>query len=86
MKNYDGMSDALREALWTGNYICSQCGGHMSFTDEYENVLMCEKCFHNIPLERYGAESDDEFYALYPTKEEICGFDPDDEDEDEEDE
>ncbi|MCD7860969.1 MAG: DNA-directed RNA polymerase I [Oscillospiraceae bacterium] len=91
MKIYDGWSDALREALDTGIYVCSQCGSRMYFTDEHEDVLMCsnEKCLHNIPFERYGAESDEEYYALFPTEEEICGIDlaeefgDEDEDEDE---
>ncbi len=61
------------EALLTGKYICSQCGAEMEFEDEWEDVLICHCCGSSIDSERYGFESDEEYEALYPTKEEVCG-------------
>lgn len=63
------------EALLTGKYICSQCGAEMEFEDEWEDVLICPCCGNSIDSERYGFESDEEYDALYPTKEEVCGED-----------
>ena len=76
-------NDLLKEALFSGNYICSQCGARMEFEDEYEETLVCPECGYDVALERYGFESDEEYNALYPTKEEVCGYDDDDEDDDE---
>lgn len=63
------------EALLTGKYICSQCGAEMEFEDEWEDVLICPCCGNSIDSECYGFESDEEYEALYPTKEEVCGED-----------
>ncbi len=71
------------KAMFSRNYICSKCGGKMEFEDEWENTLVCPQCGHDIDLERYGFESDEEYEALYPTKEEVLGYE-EDEDEDNE--
>lgn len=66
-------NDAQKDALLTGRYICSKCGARMQFEDEWEDVLVCLECGHSVELERYGKEDDEEYEALYPTREEVCG-------------
>lgn len=63
-------NNAQRDALLTGRYICSECGALMEFEDEYEEVLICPECGHSVDLEHYGFENDEEYEALYPTREE----------------
>lgn len=71
-------NDAQKDALLTGRYICSKCGARMQFEDEWEDILVCLECGHSVELERYGMEDDEEYEALYPTREEVCGeFDED---------
>lgn len=70
-------NDAQIDALFTGRYICSQCGAKMEFEDKYEDVLVCPSCGHSVDFEHYGFENDEEYEALYPTKEEVLGFDKD---------
>lgn len=60
------------EGLLTGQYICSECGGLMEFEDEWEDTLVCPECGHSVDLEHYGFENDEDYDALYPTKDEIC--------------
>lgn len=43
-------NDAQRDALFTGRYICSECGGLMEFEDEYEDILVCPACGHSVEL------------------------------------
>lgn len=66
-------NDKLAEALFSGNYVCSECGAKMEFEDEYEDILVCPTCGHSVELDRYGAENDEDYDALYPTKEEVLG-------------
>lgn len=50
----------------------------MQFEDEWEDILVCLECGYSVELERYGMEDDEEYEALYPTREEVCGeFDED---------
>ena len=63
------------EAMLTGNYICSKCGAKMEFEDEWEEVLICPNCGYDMDADKYGFESDEEYEAFYPTKEEIVGYD-----------
>ena len=50
----------------------------MQFEDEWEDILVYLECGHSVELERYGMEDDEEYEALYPTREEVCGeFDED---------
>ena len=71
-------NDAQKDALLTGRYICSKCGARMQFEDEWEDILVCLECGHSVESERYGMEDDEEYEALYPTREEVCGeFDED---------
>lgn len=77
-------NDTVVKALKSGEYICSRCGALMEFEDEeWKDTLICPKCGHEIDYDRYGFEDDDEYNALYPTKEEVLGYY--DEDDDEED-
>lgn len=66
-------NDAQKDALLTGRYICSKCGARMQFEDEWEDILVCLECGHSVELEQYGMEDDEEYEALYPTREEVCG-------------
>ncbi len=66
------LNNAQIEALLTGRYICSKCGERMEFEDEWEDTLVCPHCGHSVDLEHYGFEKDEDYDALYPTKEEVC--------------
>ena len=65
-------NDAQKDALLTGRYICSKCGARMQFEDEWEDILVCLECSHSVELERYGMEDDEEYEALYSTREEVA--------------
>ena len=65
-------NDAQKDALLTDRYICSKCGARMQFEDEWEDILVCLECGHSVELERYGMEDDEEYEALYPTREEVA--------------
>lgn len=79
-------NDKVVAALESGDYICSKCGSKMKFEDKWADVLICPKCGHSIDYERYGFENDEDYDALFPTKEEVLGIEADDEDDvDEED-
>lgn len=67
-------NDLLREALFSGRYICNKCGARMEFEDEWEDTLVCPSCGHSVDLDHYGAEDDESYEALYPTEEEIVGY------------
>lgn len=68
------------EAMFSGDYICSECGAKMEFEDEWEDTLVCPQCGHGVDLEHYGFESDEEYEALYPTREEVVGYEDEDDD------
>lgn len=68
------VNDKLKEGLLEGRYICSECGATMEFEDEWEDVLICPKCGHSVELEHYGFENEEEYESLYPTKEEVVGY------------
>lgn len=65
------MNDKQKEGLFEGRYICSECGADMEFEDEWKDVLICPQCGHSVELEHYGFENEEEYEALYPTKEEL---------------
>ena len=65
----------LVDGLLGRGYYCSICGEKMFFENEYEETLICPNCGHETPLERYGAESDEDYEAMYPSKEEVVGYD-----------
>lgn len=68
-------NDELVKALWSGVYICNKCGAKMEFEDdEWKDVLICPNCGHSVDLDHYGFENDEEYDALYPTKEEVIGY------------
>lgn len=68
------------KAMFGHNYICSKCGGKMEFEDEWEDTLICPVCGYDIDLDRYGFESDEEYEAQYPTREEVIGYEDSEED------
>lgn len=78
-------NDARIEAMLTGRYICSKCGAMMEFENDMEDSLVCPSCGHDVDIDRYGAEDDEDYDALYPTEEEVLGYDEDEYDEDDED-
>lgn len=63
-------NDKLVEGLFTGNYICNECGSKMEFEDEeVRDVLVCPKCGHSVDLDRYGSEDEEDIYGeevIYP--------------------
>ena len=64
------------EAMFGGDYICSQCNAKMEFEDEWEETLICPKCGYEEDPDHYGFENEDEIYeALYMTKEEVLARD-----------
>lgn len=75
-------NDKQVEAFETGRYICSECGAVMEFEDKWEDVLICPECGHSIDSDRYGCESDEEYEALYPTEEEVLGYNEDEDESD----
>ena len=77
-------NDKSVDALLSGRYICSECGAIMEFENEWEDILICPKCGHSVESEYYGFENDEDYDALYPTKDEVLGYDDEDEDEDNE--
>lgn len=68
------------EAMVSGNYICSECGAKMEFEDEWEDTLICPNCGHDIDLEHYGFENEEEYIKQYPTEEEVLEYDEEEED------
>ena len=76
-------NEAKIKAMISREYVCSHCGSLMEFEDEWEDVLICPNCGHSIDSDRYGCESDEKYEKMYPTREEVCGIEEeDDEDED----
>lgn len=69
-------------AMLTGHYYCSECAELMEFENENEDTLICPHCGHSVDLDHYGFENEEEYEALYPTKEEVCGEDDEDNEED----
>lgn len=72
-------NDRQIEAMFGGDYICDQCGGKMEFEDEWEDTLVCPACGYSTDVDHYGY-SDEEYEALFPTKEEVLSY-SDEEDE-----
>ena len=73
------MNEAREEAMLTGKYYCDACGGLMEWEDEWEDILVCPACGNSINSDHYGL-TDEEYDELYPTKEDVLGYDEDDED------
>lgn len=65
-------NEALRRALFTGEYICPECGGRMQFENEYAETLVCD-CGHSMPLEHYGASEEEICRMLHPKSPDECG-------------
>lgn len=68
------INEKLEKGLLEGRYICSECGEIMEFEDEWRDILICPKCGHSVELERYGLEREEDYEALYPSKEEVLGY------------
>jgi transcription initiation factor IIE alpha subunit len=64
-------NEKMVKALFTRNYTCPKCGGKMEFEDENEDTLVCPSCGHDMDLDRYGFDSDEEYDAAYPSKEDV---------------
>jgi DNA-directed RNA polymerase subunit M/transcription elongation factor TFIIS len=72
------------EAFTTGQYWCKECGSLMEFEDEdNHDILICPSCGAETDVDHYGFDSDEEYEALYPTREEVLG-EEDEEDGDDE--
>ena len=65
------------EAMFGGDYICSECGEKMEFEDQWEETLVCPACGHDVAIERYGMERDEEYEVQYPTREEVVEYEED---------
>lgn len=68
--------------MLTGKHYCPECNSLMEWEDENEDILVCPNCGHSVDSDHYGFKNDSEYDALYPTKEEVCGTDDDDEEDD----
>ncbi|MBQ8134803.1 MAG: DNA-directed RNA polymerase I [Clostridia bacterium] len=55
-------------------YDCYECGAVMDLID---NVLVCPKCGHSVDVEDWVTEAED-YEEYYPTKEQVLGYDEDD--------
>lgn len=64
-------NDKQIKGLLSGEYICRKCGGLMEFEDEWEDTLVCPACGHDVALDNYGMEGDEDYANLYPTEDEI---------------
>lgn len=69
--NMGFFNEKLAEALFSGNYVCSKCGSPMVFEDEWKETLVCENCGHDVDLDLYGSEDEEDYSALYPIQEEV---------------
>lgn len=75
-------NDAQIKGMETGLYPCPECEAAMEWEDEYREVLICPNCGYEDTLDRYGF-TDEEYEALYPIKDEVCGYDDIEDEEDE---
>ena len=71
------------KAMKSGRYICPECGGRMSFTDDYESSLECDECGYYMDVEEYGFKGREDYNdimsRLYPRQEDVDpDYDPDD--------
>ena len=71
-------NDKLRKALFTGDYICPECGGRMKFENKkWRDTLVCLSCGNSMDLDEYGLSSEEEYSNLYPTEKDIVDCDDD---------
>lgn len=55
--------DERFDALFGGNYICSECGAKMQFEDEeWKDTLVCPKCGYSIGIDEFLDGGDEENY------------------------
>lgn len=67
-------NEKQKEAMFSREYICHECGNLMEFEDEWEDVLVCSHCGHSIELDEYGCEDGEKYENLYPTQEEVLSI------------
>lgn len=80
-------NEEQKKAMLTGVYWCPKCGTPMMFEDEkWRDVLICTNpdCGFETDVDHYGYESEEEYQAQFPTKEEVLGYFDEDEDDYEE--
>lgn len=65
------------QALLTREYTCPRCGNLMEFEDGMEETLVCLTCGYNVDSDLYGFDNGETYEDLYPTKEELLGYDED---------
>lgn len=57
------MNDKLKNALFSGNYVCPECGNRMVFEDEqWKDSLVCENCGYSCGLDDYGQDPEEVEY------------------------
>lgn len=56
----------------TGKYLCAKCGAEMEFEDELEMVLVCPECGHNVTVNQFACDDEEDPYST------IYGDDDDD--------
>ena len=59
--------------MFSGEYICHECGHFMGFVIGWGVTLVCPHCGHSIDLDDYGREGNVEFESLYPAGGEVLG-------------
>lgn len=74
-------NDKMLKAMGAHKYICNECGGVMEFEDEWEDSLVCPSCGNSMDLDMYGFADEDEYNALYPSREEVLGEEDDEDNE-----
>lgn len=62
--------------MYTNEYPCPKCRALMKFEDEFGDTLVCPNCGYDEDYEHRGF-TDEEYENLYPTKEEVCGYEED---------
>lgn len=60
------MNDKLREALFSGEYPCPDCGKLMVFETEDKDSLVCEECGYDCKLDDYGLDEEEIFERQFP--------------------
>ncbi len=64
-------NEKLTEALFTGEYICKECGQRMEFEDEWRSGLVCVHCGYSVELDDYGKDDADEAILETSSDEEV---------------
>ncbi|MCD7804551.1 MAG: DNA-directed RNA polymerase I [Oscillospiraceae bacterium] len=70
---------SIFDLIFPEEHKCPECGAQLEWEDEYEETLVCPECGWECDSDHFRL-TDEEYDAQYPTKEEVCGYD-DEEDE-----